>query len=54
MGFVTKGAGDVNFVDMLMYYGRSNPEKQAIIFADRMVSFGMLASGIRSVKVAVT
>jgi len=37
-----------------MYYGRSNPEKQAIILADRMVSFGMLASGIRSVEVAVT
>ena len=44
----------MNFVDMLMYYGRSNPEKQAIILADRMVSFGMLASGIRSVEVAVT
>ena len=39
----------MSFVDMFMYYGRTNPEKQAIILADRVVTFGMLASGIRSV-----
>ena len=50
---IAKGVRDVNFVDMLMYYGRSNPEKQAIILADRMVSFGMVAGGIRSVEVAI-
>jgi acyl-coenzyme A synthetase/AMP-(fatty) acid ligase len=43
----------VNFVDMLMYYSRSNPEKQAIILPDRVLSFGMIASGIRSVEVAI-
>ncbi len=43
----------MNFVDMLMYYARSNPEKQAIILPDRIVSFGMIGSGIRSVEVAV-
>jgi acyl-coenzyme A synthetase/AMP-(fatty) acid ligase len=43
----------VNFVDMLMYYAQSNPEKQAIILADRIVSFGMIATGIRSVEVAI-
>jgi acyl-coenzyme A synthetase/AMP-(fatty) acid ligase len=43
----------VNFVDMLMYYAQSNPEKQAIILPDRIVSFGMIATGIRSVEVAI-
>ena len=43
----------MNFVDMLMYYAQSNPEKQAIILRDRMVSFGMIATGIRSVEVAI-
>jgi acyl-coenzyme A synthetase/AMP-(fatty) acid ligase len=43
----------MNFVDMLMYYGRANPEKQAIILSDRIVSFGMLASAIRSVEKAI-
>ncbi len=37
---------------MLMFYARSNPEKQAIILPDRIVSFGMIATGIRSVEVA--
>jgi hypothetical protein len=36
-----------------MYYAQSNPEKQAIILADRIVSFGMIATGIRSVEVAI-
>ena len=44
----------MNFVDMLMYYARSNPEKQAIILPDRIVSFAMIATGIRSVEVAIT
>ena len=39
----------MTFVDMLMYYGRTNPEKHAIILADRVLTFGMLAGGIRSV-----
>ncbi len=43
----------MNFVDMIFYYGRSNPEKQAIILADRVVSYGMLMSGIRSVETAI-
>ena len=43
----------MNFVDMIMYYGHSNPEKQAIILVDRVVSYRMLASGIRSVETAV-
>jgi len=43
----------VNFVDMLMYYAQANPEKQAIILADRIVSFGMIAAGIRSVEIAI-
>lgn len=43
----------VNFVDMLMYYAQSNPEKQAIILLDRIISFGMLGAGIRSVEMAV-
>jgi acyl-coenzyme A synthetase/AMP-(fatty) acid ligase len=43
----------VNFVDMLMYYAQSNPEKQAIILPDRIVSFGMIGTGIRSVEVAI-
>ena len=43
----------MNFVDMLMYYAQSNPEKQAIILPDRIVSFGMIATGIRSVEVAI-
>ena len=44
----------MNFVDMLMYYAQSNPEKQAIILPDRGVSFGMIGAGIRSVEVAIT
>jgi acyl-coenzyme A synthetase/AMP-(fatty) acid ligase len=44
----------MNFVDMLMYYGQSNSDKQAIILADRVVSFGMIATGIRSVQAAIT
>ena len=44
----------MNFVDMLMYFARSNPEKQAIILPDRIVSFGMIGAGIRSVEVAIT
>jgi acyl-coenzyme A synthetase/AMP-(fatty) acid ligase len=43
----------MNFVDMLMYYGRANPEKQAIILPDRLISFGMLANGIRSAETAI-
>jgi acyl-coenzyme A synthetase/AMP-(fatty) acid ligase len=43
----------VNFVDMLMYYARSNPEKQAIILLDRIVTFGMIERGIRSAEVAI-
>jgi acyl-coenzyme A synthetase/AMP-(fatty) acid ligase len=43
----------MNFVDMIMYYGHSNPEKQAIVLVDRVVSYRMLASGIRSVETAV-
>jgi len=43
----------MNFVDMIMYYGRSNPEKQAIILVDRVVSYRMLASGILSVTTAI-
>src|SRR5262249_49849867 len=43
----------MNFVDMIMYYGQSNPEKQAIILVDRVVSYRMLASGIRSVETAI-
>ena len=43
----------MNFVDMLMYYAQSNPEKQAIILPDRIISFGMIATGIRSVEVAI-
>jgi acyl-coenzyme A synthetase/AMP-(fatty) acid ligase len=43
----------VNFVDMLMYYAQSNPEKQAIILPDRIVSFGMIGTGIRSVEIAI-
>src|ERR1035437_8519099 len=38
---------------MLMYYAQSNPEKQAIILPDRIISFGMIATGIRSVEVAI-
>jgi acyl-coenzyme A synthetase/AMP-(fatty) acid ligase len=44
----------VNFVDMLMYYAQSNPQKQAIILPDRMVSFEMIGRGIRSVETAIT
>lgn len=43
----------MNFVDMLMYYARANPEKQAIILVDRILSFGMIATGIRSVEMAI-
>ena len=43
----------MNFVDMLMYYAQSSPEKQAIILPDRIVSFGMIGSGIRSIEVAI-
>jgi long-chain acyl-CoA synthetase len=43
----------VNFVDMLMYYAQSNPDKQAIILPDRIISFRMIATGIRSVEVAI-
>ena len=43
----------MNFVDMIMFYGRSNPEKQAIILIDRIVTFKMLAFGIRSVEKAI-
>ncbi len=43
----------MSFVDMFMYYGRSNPEKQAIILSDRVVTFGMLAAGIRSVAAEI-
>src|SRR5476651_1007259 len=39
---------------MLMYYAQSNPEKQAIILPDRIISFGMIATGIRSVEIAIT
>src|SRR5450631_813170 len=38
---------------MLMYYAQSNPEKQAIILPDRIISFGMIGTGIRSVEVAI-
>ncbi len=44
----------MNFVDMLMYYGRANPEKQAIILPDRIINFGMIGTGIRSVGMAIT
>lgn len=44
----------MSFVDMLMYYGRTCPQKQAIILADRLITFGMLASGIRSVASAIS
>jgi len=44
----------MNFVDMLMFYAQSNPEKQAIILPDRIVSFGMIGSGIRSAEAAIT
>ena len=43
----------MNFVDMLMYYAQSNPEKQAIILLDRIISFGMLGAGICWVEMAV-
>ncbi len=43
----------MNFVDMLMYYAQSNPAKQAIILPNRVVSFGMIGTGIRSVEVAI-
>ncbi|MGH6682803.1 MAG: AMP-binding protein, partial [Pseudolabrys sp.] len=49
-----EGIGAVNFVDMLLYYAKANPEKQAIILPDRMISFGMIGNGIRSVETAVT
>lgn len=38
---------------MLMYYARANPEKQAIILVDRILSFGMIGRGIRSVETAI-
>lgn len=38
---------------MLMYYGWATPEKQAIILADKIVTFRMIASGIRSVGAAL-
>lgn len=44
----------MSFVDMLMYYGRTCPQKQAIILADRLITFGMLASGIRSVAASIS
>jgi long-chain acyl-CoA synthetase len=44
----------VNFVDMLMFCAQSNPEKQAIILPDRIISYGMIATGICSVEVAIT
>jgi acyl-coenzyme A synthetase/AMP-(fatty) acid ligase len=44
----------MNFVDMIMYYGHSNPEKQAVILVDRVVSYRMLASGIGSVETAIS
>lgn len=43
----------MNFVDMLIYYAQSNPQKQAIILLDRIVNFRMIATGIRSVEVAI-
>jgi acyl-coenzyme A synthetase/AMP-(fatty) acid ligase len=43
----------VNFVEMILYFGRAMPEKQAIVLSDRVVSFGMLAMGIRSVETAI-
>jgi acyl-coenzyme A synthetase/AMP-(fatty) acid ligase len=44
----------MSFVEMLMYHGRTSPQKQAIILADRLITFGMLASGIRSVAGAIS
>lgn len=44
----------MNFVDMLMYYARANPEKQAIILVDRILTFGMISVGVRSVETAIT
>lgn len=44
----------MHFVDMLLYYAGATPEKQAIILPDRMISFGMLGAGIRSVAAAIT
>ena len=38
---------------MLMYYGQATPEKQAIILGDRILSFRMIATGIRSVEIAL-
>jgi hypothetical protein len=35
----------VNFVDMLLYSARTQPAKQAIILADRIVTFGMIGGG---------
>ena len=44
----------MHFADMLLYYAGATPEKQAIILPDRMISFGMLGAGIRSVAAAIT
>ncbi len=43
----------MRFVDALMNHGASNPEKVAIQLPDRAVTFGMVASGIRSVTSAI-
>ena len=43
----------MSFVDTLVNYGTSNPEKLAIHLPDRAVTFGMVASGIRSVTSAL-
>lgn len=43
----------MHFVDMLLYYARATPEKQAIILPDRMISYAMLGAGIRSVGAAI-
>ena len=40
----------MNFVDMIFCYANVIPEKPAIIMADRIVTFRMMAAGIRSVE----
>ena len=40
----------MNFVDMIFYYANATPEKPAVILADRIVTYRMMAAGIRSVE----
>ncbi len=44
----------MNFVDMILYYARIQPEKPAVILPDRVVTYGMMGAGIRSVATAIS